>query len=172
MGALNMGLRGLLFFFRFIVWGSAAIVLGINSYFIHNFSTNQHQKYIEIISAISLAFFLPGLLSPFIPRIGALAFIIDITFSYLWLAGFIFLAQDYNWRDCHANTPPGGRCSLKYAMEAFTFITFFFALMAALLEIYNLWTYHQRRSTTTTHNKELPRTSAETGGTGTTAGVV
>ncbi|KAK2808469.1 hypothetical protein FQN50_004677 [Emmonsiellopsis sp. PD_5] len=176
----NKLVRAILFFTRFLQWGSAVIVMGIVSYFIHKFSGDrgQHLKYWEIIvglplntdpekepdAVLSVAFFLPGLLSPFLPVIGRFAFPIDIIFSYLWLTAFIFAAQDYNWRNCGDHSPPGGRCSLKYASEAFIFLAFFASLTAAMLEIYNLWSYQQRQSgTTTMHQKELPRQSGETG---------
>ncbi|KAK2753328.1 hypothetical protein FQN55_003457 [Onygenales sp. PD_40] len=160
----NKLVRAILFFTRFLQWGSAVIVMGIVSYFINKYSHDrgQHLKYWEIIAVLSVAFFLPGLLSPFIPVIGRFAFPIDIAFSYLWLTSFIFAAQDYNWRNCHDHSPPGGRCSLKYASEAFIFLAFFASLTAAMLEIYNLWSYHQRQSgTTSMHQKERP--SGETG---------
>ncbi|PGG99016.1 hypothetical protein AJ79_08715 [Helicocarpus griseus UAMH5409] len=164
MELLNSSMRGLLFLTRFLQWASAVIVMGIVSYFLHLYPKGQHTKYWEVIAVLSVAFFLPGLLSPFFPRIGRFAFPIDIIFSYLWLTSFIFAAEDYNRRNCHDNGPPGARCSLKYANEAFIFVAFFMSLMAALLEIYNLWSYQQRRAGPSAgyHSKEA-RPSGETG---------
>lgn len=41
----------------------------------------------------------------------------------------------------------------------------FGCLAAAMLEIYNLWSYNKTRSTAMHHTKEVPRQSAETGAT-------
>ncbi|EEQ86175.1 hypothetical protein RJZ56_002820 [Blastomyces dermatitidis] len=165
MTLVNTALRGALFATRLLQWCSAVIVMGIVAYFLNKGPKGGHLKYEIVIAVLSVAFFIPGLLSPFIPVIGSFAFPIDIIFSYLWLTSFIFTAQDYNKNDCAFNAPPGGRCSLKYALEAFTFLAFFGCLAAAMLEIYNLWTYHKNRSPATHPTKEVPRQSAETGGT-------
>ncbi|OJD12078.1 hypothetical protein AJ78_07275 [Emergomyces pasteurianus Ep9510] len=165
MAVVNTAMRGLLFGTRLLQWSSAVIVMGIVAYFLSKFPRGLHLKYEIVISVLSVAFFLPGLLSAFIPVIGRFAFPIDMIFSYLWLTSFIFTAQDYNQGICRFNAPPGGKCSLKHALEAFTFLAFFTCLAAAMLEIYNLWSYHQNRSVTTTHTKEVPRQSAETGAT-------
>ncbi|PGH31890.1 hypothetical protein GX50_05325 [[Emmonsia] crescens] len=162
---VNTALRGLLFATRLLQWCSSVIVMGIVAYFLHKFTRGQHLKYEIVISVLSVAFFLPGLISPFIPMVGRFAFPIDIIFSYLWLTSFIFTAQDYNWHECGLNAPPGGKCSLKFALEAFTFLAFFGCLAAAMLEIYNLWSYNKTRSTAMHHTKEVPRQSAETGAT-------
>jgi len=94
---------------RFLQWASAVIVMGITSYFIHKFPKGQHVIYEEVIAVLSVAFFIPGLLSAFVKTIGRFSLLIDIIFSYLWLTSFIFMAQDYNWHGCSA-TAPGGKC--------------------------------------------------------------
>lgn len=98
---------------------------------------------------MSVAFFLPAFISPFMPNVlSKFVLAIDIIFSYLyvvlltsftnptgqfktnannssdrWLTAFIFSAQDYNWRDCATHAPPGrGGCSKKHANEAFIFL--------------------------------------------------
>jgi hypothetical protein len=42
-------LRPVALLIRFMQWSSAAIVLGITSYFVHNWPKNQHIKYWEVI---------------------------------------------------------------------------------------------------------------------------
>ncbi|EEH03488.1 conserved hypothetical protein [Histoplasma capsulatum G186AR] len=165
MALLDTAMRGLLFCTRLLQWCSAVIVMGIVAFFLHRGPKGQHLKYEIVIAVLSVAFFLPGLLSAFIPAVGKIAFPIDIIFSYLWLTSFIFTAQDYNLGVCGLNAPPGGRCSLKHALEAFTFLAFFGCLASAMLEIYNLWAYHKSRSVTAHPTKEVPRQSAETEGT-------
>lgn len=48
-----------------------------------------------------------------------------LTTATSWLTSFIFTAQDYNLGVCGLNAPPGGRCSLKHALEAFTFLALY-----------------------------------------------
>ncbi|OAX82501.1 hypothetical protein ACJ72_03156 [Emergomyces africanus] len=83
--AVNIAMRGLLFGTRMLQWCSAVIVMGIVAYFLHKFPRGGHLKYEIVISVLSVAFFLPGLLSAFIPQVGRIAFPIDIIFSYLYV---------------------------------------------------------------------------------------
>ncbi|KAJ5195533.1 uncharacterized protein N7498_008971 [Penicillium cinerascens] len=95
-------------------WLSAVIVMGITSYFVHNWPKGEHTIYQEVIvcqldipkslfkrpatltwfqSTVSVAFFLPAFVSPFMPNLFT-RFVtpIDIIFSYLWLTASIFAA--------------------------------------------------------------------------------
>ncbi|EAW13697.1 MARVEL domain-containing protein [Aspergillus clavatus NRRL 1] len=149
--------RPVALFLRFMQWSSAVIVMGITSYFIHKWPKGQHTIYWEVISTLSVAFFLPAFASPFLPhKLSRFVLPIDIIFSYLWLTAFIFAAQDYNWHNCAFNAPPGASCSLKKANEAFIFLTFIFTLLAIHFEVLNLWA--QRRETTPYDDKhDSPR---------------
>ncbi|KAJ5982231.1 hypothetical protein N7451_012331 [Penicillium sp. IBT 35674x] len=69
---------------RFMQWSSAVIVMGITSYFMHNWPKGEHTIYQEVISTMSVAFFLPAFVSPFMPsRLIKFVTPIDIIFSYL-----------------------------------------------------------------------------------------
>ncbi|KAF4211425.1 hypothetical protein CNMCM5878_002635 [Aspergillus fumigatiaffinis] len=136
---------------RFMQWSSAVIVMGITSYFINKWPHGQHTIYWEVISTMSVVFFLPAFLSPFMPtRLSKFVLPIDIIFSYLWLTAFIFAAQDYNWHNCSVNAPPGASCALKKANESFIFLAFIFTFFAIGLEVMNLWA---ARRETPTHEK-------------------
>ncbi|RHZ47212.1 hypothetical protein CDV55_100782 [Aspergillus turcosus] len=138
---------------RFMQWSSAVIVMGITSYFIHNWPKGQHTIYWEVISTISVAFFLPGFLSPFMPhRLSRFVLPIDVIFSYLWLTAFVFAAQDYNWHDCRVNSPPGARCALKKANESFIFLAFIFTFFAIAIEVMNLWAAQRETSANEKHS--------------------
>lgn len=166
-------LRGSLLGIRLLQWASAVIVMGIMSFFINEYPKTGHVKYEEVIAVISVGFFLPGLVAPFIPRLAIFSFPVDIIFSYLWLTSFIFTSQDYSTGNCPLDAPPGGKCSLKRAVQAFTFLAFFFTLSSATLEIFNLWFHHrENKDTIIEQNKELPRQSGDTAVTGTTAGQI
>ncbi|KAJ5198198.1 uncharacterized protein N7498_007315, partial [Penicillium cinerascens] len=112
---------------RFIQYCSAVVVVGINSYFINTGKRGLFTTYVEIISVISLAAFLPALVTIFMTTpVKEYILFIDVIFSYLWLTAFIFSALDYNKHNCHFSTPSGVACSKKWAIEAFIWLTFFF----------------------------------------------
>ncbi|KAJ5288433.1 hypothetical protein N7508_011208 [Penicillium antarcticum] len=136
--------RPMVFVVRFMQWASAVIVMGITSYFIHNWPKGEHIIYQEVISTISVAFFLPGFVSPFMPNLLSKYVLgVDVVFSYLWLTAFIFAAQDYNWRNCAVNAPVGAKCAIKKANESFIFLAFIFTFFAIFLELFNLWSYRK-----------------------------
>ncbi|KAJ9292653.1 hypothetical protein DTO271G3_8546 [Paecilomyces variotii] len=145
--------RPLLLVTRFLQWSSAVIVMGITSYFINIGPRGEHIIYQEVISTMSVAFFLPAFISPFMPNVlSKFVLAIDIIFSYLWLTAFIFSAQDYDWRDCATHAPPGrGGCSKKHANESFIFLAFFFTFVGIFLEVSALWA--ARNSTSPIHEK-------------------
>ncbi|EAW13514.1 uncharacterized protein ACLA_055620 [Aspergillus clavatus NRRL 1] len=132
---------------RVMQWSSAVIVMGITSYFIHRGPRGQHIIYQEVIATLSVVFFLPAFISPFMPSaLSRFVLAIDVIFSYLWLTAFIFAAQDYSWHACFWNAPPGLACSRKRANEAFIFLAFFFTLLGMLLELMSLWAYRRENS--------------------------
>ncbi|OJJ50712.1 hypothetical protein ASPZODRAFT_56943 [Penicilliopsis zonata CBS 506.65] len=150
--------RPLLLVTRALQWSSAVIVMGITSYFIKKGPRGQHTTYWEIIATISVVFFLPAFVSPFMPKmLSKFVLAIDLVFSYLWLTAFIFAAQDYNQNICSADSPPGVKCSLKKANEAFIFLAFFFTLVGLVLEVLSLWTYRQENAAPV-HEKNPPAT--------------
>ncbi|KAL1954972.1 hypothetical protein VTO42DRAFT_379 [Malbranchea cinnamomea] len=142
--------RTLLLITRFLQFASAVIVLGITGWLLHVLGHSSHIVYILVIAAISALLYLPGLLSPFLPKIGWFTFLVDYILSYLWLAAFILTVIDYtDGADCAANSPPGGQCSKKYAILAFSLIALFFTWLSALLEIWNLWRHEKEYGVTT-----------------------
>jgi hypothetical protein len=127
---------------RILQWSSAAIVMGISSYFIAKGPRDQHALYWEILSVISVVvFFLASVLSYFLFRnmkqytwAYYVIFAVDFAFSYLWLTTFIFAAQDYNLHNCRVSSPIGVPCAIKKANESFMFITFISTLALSLFE--------------------------------------
>ncbi|KAF3032024.1 hypothetical protein E8E12_001055 [Didymella heteroderae] len=119
---------------------SSVIVLGISAYFINNFTQNTHLRYWVALAAVDTFI---QLFAVFLPAVrnykGYLAPVVWIL-SYLWLTAFIFAVQDYEYNGgCAANSPGDVyKCSLKRTIEAFTFISFFTALVGTLLEA-RLW---------------------------------
>ncbi|KAF9894456.1 hypothetical protein FE257_007959 [Aspergillus nanangensis] len=127
---------------RVLQWASAVIVMGITSYFIHRGPRGQHLIYQEVIAVMSVVFFIPAFISPFMPTsLGKIVIFIDVIFSYLWLTAFIFAAQDYNLNDCFLHSPPFLGCGKKKANEAFIFLAFIFTFFGMFLEVAGLWAY-------------------------------
>ncbi|RJE24721.1 hypothetical protein PHISCL_02930 [Aspergillus sclerotialis] len=125
---------------RFLQWASSVIVLGITGYLISRHHNGEHIIYQIVIAALSVVFFLPAFISPFLQtKLGGMVLGIDIIFSYLWLTAFIFAAQDYNWQNCFTHAPPGIGCSRKHANEAFIFLAFIFTFFGMFLEIAALY---------------------------------
>ncbi|KKK18107.1 hypothetical protein P175DRAFT_0282277 [Aspergillus ochraceoroseus IBT 24754] len=144
----NTLVRFLLLVTRALQWSSAVIVMGLTSYFIHRGPRGQHITYQEIIAVISVVFFLPAFVSPFMPNaLSRFVLIIDVVFSYLWLTSFIFAAQDYNWHNCYWDAPASMGCSKKKANEAFIFLAFIFTFFGMFLEVFSLWSHNQSNNT-------------------------
>ncbi|KAJ5974830.1 hypothetical protein N7481_008537 [Penicillium waksmanii] len=140
---------------RVIQWLSSVIVLGITSSFINVGPRGLTIVYVEIIAVVSVVIFLPAFVSPFLTTpVKDFVVFIDVIFSYLWLAAFIFSAVDYNQNNCNANAPPGVACSKKWANEAFIFLVFIFTFFALFLEALSLWIDDKKhRSCSELHEK-------------------
>lgn len=145
---------------RALQWSSAVIVMGLTSFFIARGPKGQHIIFQEVIAVLSVAFFLPAFISPFLPTaLSKFVLMIDVVFSYLWLTSFIFAAQDYNEHACFFNAPPGLACSRKKANESFIFLAFIFTFFGMFLEVAGLWAYRKENTTTGPgHEKNEPGT--------------
>ncbi|KAJ5715582.1 uncharacterized protein N7483_012763 [Penicillium malachiteum] len=132
---------------RTLQWSSAVIVMGLTSYFISKGPRGQHIIYQEVIATLSVAFFLPAFISPFLPSaLSKFVLLIDVIFSYLWLTAFIFSAQDYNEHSCYFDSPPGVTCGRKKANESFIFLAFVFTFFGMFLEVASLWAYRKENT--------------------------
>ncbi|KAJ5727022.1 hypothetical protein N7493_006049 [Penicillium malachiteum] len=151
---------------RTLQWSSAVIVMGLTSYFISKGPRGQHIIYQEVIATLSVAFFLPAFISPFLPSaLSKFVLLIDVIFSYLWLTAFIFAAQDYNEHSCYFDSPPGVTCGRKKANESFIFLALYvipevhiqtrvpvltdpsiFTFFGMFLEVASLWAYRKENT--------------------------
>ncbi|KAF3401937.1 hypothetical protein F1880_009894 [Penicillium rolfsii] len=150
--------RPLQLIIRTLQWSSAVIVMGLTSYFIKEGPKGQHIIYQEVIAVLSVVFFLPAFISPFMPTaLSKFVLLIDVVFSYLWLTAFIFAAQDYNEHSCYFNAPPGVSCSRKKANESFIFLAFIFTFFGMFIEVASLWAYRKENATVAPiHEKTQP----------------
>ncbi|KAJ5241691.1 uncharacterized protein N7469_000018 [Penicillium citrinum] len=148
---------------RTLQWSSAVIVMGLTSYFIKHGPHGQHILYQEVIAVLSVVFFLPAFISPFLPTaLSKFVLLIDVVFSYLWLTAFIFAAQDYNKSKtlCYFNSPPGVTCPRKKANESFIFLAFIFTFFGMFLEVAALWAYRKENAPTSTNQEKNDGTRA------------
>ncbi|CAL5871590.1 uncharacterized protein PFLUO_LOCUS5843 [Penicillium psychrofluorescens] len=139
---------------RMMQWTSSVIAMSLTAFLLHRGPKGQHLIYQVVIAVLSVVFFLPALVSPFLPTtLGMFVLAIDIIFSYLWLTAFIFAAQDYSTQACYFRAPPGLGCSRKKANEAFIFLAFIFTFIGAILEVAALWAYKKENLQQPPHEK-------------------
>ncbi|KAH7394742.1 hypothetical protein BKA66DRAFT_455687 [Pyrenochaeta sp. MPI-SDFR-AT-0127] len=117
-------------------WISSIIVMSIAAYFIAHYRHNMHLRYWVSVAAIDAFLYLPALVLPLIKSYKGYLAPLAWVFSYLWLAAFIFAAQDYSSDNCVLNSPGPfvNKCSLKKTLEAFAFIAFFTNVIGTLIE--------------------------------------
>ncbi|KAL6789877.1 hypothetical protein J3E68DRAFT_412580 [Trichoderma sp. SZMC 28012] len=171
----NTALRAASMFCYVMTWISAIIVVGIVGNWLERFSNRGVDiVYMEVIAVITMVVYLAGAILPCLPKYGGVMAPLHLIFSYLWLTAFIFAAQDWSHHRCRNSIPRPGLCSRKHAVEAFTFLAFFFILCNLIIETF-LFRAHRRTNagTTGTHHvtKERPASgvSGVSGETGTTA---
>jgi len=157
-------LRTILVANQALQWISSVIVMSLASFLISKpGKAGEHVEYTEVIAVLNVVLWILGIILPFSGRYGGHLLPLEFIMSYLWLTAFIFQAQDYSWQSCSTHGPNSliGFCSYKKAMEAFTFLAFFFAVTAIILE---LWIYRKTLNNAEfhlrthrnglTHNKE------------------
>ncbi|CRG88637.1 hypothetical protein PISL3812_05668 [Talaromyces islandicus] len=149
MPSLGTARRPVLLGLRIMQWISSVIAMGIFSYLIHKNPHGTHLIYNEVISVLSVVFFLPAFASAFMPStLSKYVVPIDLIFSYLWLTSFIFTSQDFNYGSCSFAEAPGVSCSKKHAAQAFTFLAFIFTFFALCTEVLDRWVDNPEPTTT------------------------
>ncbi|QKX60245.1 uncharacterized protein TRUGW13939_07388 [Talaromyces rugulosus] len=158
MPSLGSARRPVLLVMRTIQWISAVIAMAFFSYFVSKNSHRNHLIYNEVISVLSVVFFLPAFISPFMPNLLSKYVVpIDLIFSYLWLTSFIFTAQDFDYGFCSFAETPGVSCSKKRTAQAFTFLAFIFTFFALCTEVYDRWVDNpEPRTTREKHDSSRP----------------
>ncbi|KAJ6109989.1 hypothetical protein N7486_002224 [Penicillium sp. IBT 16267x] len=105
---------------------SAVVVLGITAWAARDTKTIT-VIYSLVVAALAVVILPLSITSSFmLRRLNWHIFLLlvtDTVLSYLWITAFIFLALDFNQRNCHILLWNGETvCSRKYAAEAFSFI--------------------------------------------------
>ncbi|OJJ35962.1 hypothetical protein ASPWEDRAFT_533050 [Aspergillus wentii DTO 134E9] len=128
-----------LFFARLFQWISAVIVLGLTAWATVHLD-GYRVVYTLVIAALTTAFYIPAFFLSFMKSNRGYMLPMDVVFSYLWLAAFIFLSQANNTCSWFVWTASRA-CARKNAAEAFTFLAFFWTLCGMCLEAGNVYYY-------------------------------
>ncbi len=149
-------------------WVSSIIVMSIAAYFIAQFSHNTHIIYWVTIASIDSFLYLPALFLPALKSYKGYLAPVSWAFSYLWLTAFVFASQDYNFGPCEARSPAGvNKCSLKWTLQAFTFLAFFTNIVGQFLETW-LWQLQRaKRTPVVAHDDKYAATPAPVAAEGT-----
>ncbi|EDP53610.1 integral membrane protein [Aspergillus fumigatus A1163] len=132
-------LRPFLLVARLFAWISAVIVMGITAWAVTK-RDGYRVIYPLVIAVLTTAFFIPAMIVSAMKRNRGYMLPLDIVFSYLWLAAFIFLAQHIGQENCRwFFFGVSSACTRKRTAEAFSFQAFFFTLCAMCLEIFNFY---------------------------------
>lgn len=111
-GGRFTGLSPLFIVTNLLIWISAVIAMGIVSYFISNANgwyPGDQLVYIEVISVLTVAFFLVAF---FLGTYHGYILLFNLIFSYLWLVAVVFTTISYT----HSNS------DLGKTVEAFSYI--------------------------------------------------
>lgn len=128
-------LRYIAFANHLMVFISSAINTGLVSWFLSKYDYRGVDiVYQEVITVITLGFWLVGSVLPLIGRYRGYLAPLNLVFSYLWLTSFIFSSQDWSSGKCGFGKPGEGHCSRKHAIDAFNFLAFFFLLANTIVE--------------------------------------
>jgi len=139
-------IRPILFVIRLFLWISAVIVMGLTAWAVNHLK-GYRTVYTLVIAVLATAFYIPSFFTSLMRHNRGYMLPLDIIFYALWLAAFIFVAQTDNLSNgdhigCHFyvwNLTSG--CTRRNAIEAFTFLSFFWTLCGLCLEIANLYLY-------------------------------
>ncbi|RHZ58375.1 MARVEL domain-containing protein [Aspergillus thermomutatus] len=132
-------IRPFLFVVRLFAWLSAIIVMGVTAWAVTK-TDGYRVVYPLVIAVLSTAFYIPAMVVSTMKRNRGYMLPLDIVFSYLWLAAFIFLAQHIGQENCRwFYWGVSTACARKRTAEAFSFLAFFWTLCAMCFEIFNFY---------------------------------
>ncbi|KAJ5172044.1 hypothetical protein N7492_004637 [Penicillium capsulatum] len=148
-------IRPLLFGVRLLLWISAVITLALTAWVVNHLK-GYRAIFTLVIAVLATAFYIPSLFTSLMDRNRGYMIPLDIVFYALWLSAFIFVAQTDELLDgagCAFFSWTLSRgCKRRNAIEAFTFLAFFWTLCGLCLEILNVYLdYRQSTSAAATH---------------------
>jgi hypothetical protein len=135
--AISSGtMRGISLFCRVIETISALIVLGITAWAVERTKTVT-VIYTLVIACLTVFYTLILLTLAFFRSktiiFHVISAVVDFFLAFFWIAAFVLLANNYDTAGCRVNRWHGITvCSRPHTVEAFSFIAFFFTLVAAI----------------------------------------
>ncbi|GFF25234.1 hypothetical protein IFM46972_01333 [Aspergillus udagawae] len=148
-------LRPFLFVARLFAWISAVIVMGVTAWAVTKVD-GYRVVYPLVIAVLTTAFYIPAMVVSTMKRNRGYMLPLDIVFSYLWLAAFIFLAQHVGQLNCRWFAfGVSSSCTRKRTAEAFSFLAFFWILCAMCFEIFNFY-FSGKEGPVRTHAEKPP----------------
>ncbi|QKX58711.1 uncharacterized protein TRUGW13939_05838 [Talaromyces rugulosus] len=169
MAISSSTMRGISLFCRVIEIISALIVLGITAWAV------ERTKTVTVIYSLVIAcftvFYTLILLIVAFSRSKTIIFhvistVIDLFLAFFWVAAFVLLANNFNTAGCRVNRWHGITvCSRPHTVEAFSFIAFFFTLLAAIFGALSVYAMTNERRENEQPHREKSVTSSTVAGT-------
>ncbi|KAJ5241541.1 uncharacterized protein N7469_003132 [Penicillium citrinum] len=163
-------IRPFLFAVRLLLWISAVITLGLTAWVVAHLK-GYRAIFTLVIAVLTTVFYIPALFTACMHRNRGYMLPLDIIFYALWLSAFIFVAQTDDFlggSGCSffiwdLNTS----CKRRNAIEAFSFLSFFWTFCGLCLEIANVYIGSWHTSAIT--HPEKPNGAISSGANGATA---
>ncbi|CEJ61575.1 hypothetical protein PMG11_10105 [Penicillium brasilianum] len=154
-------IRPFLFAVRLALWISAVIVMGLTAWSVTHLK-GYRVIFTLVIAVLSVVFYIPSLFTACMHRNRGYMLPLDIVFYALWLSAFIFVAQTnygLNYEDggCRFYVwSINSGCGRRNAIEAFTFLSFFWTLCGLCLEIANVYVHGRTANAPSVTHPEKP----------------
>ncbi|KAF3403554.1 hypothetical protein F1880_009464 [Penicillium rolfsii] len=165
-------IRPFLFAVRLLLWISAVITLGLSAWVVDHIK-GYRAVFTLVIAVLATVFYIPSLFTACMHRNRGYMIPLDIVFYALWLSAFIFVAQTddiaggsgcsyFSWNLSY-------NCRRRNAVQAFTFLAFFWTFCGLCLETLNIFLDGRRSRAPTVEHPEKPISSGPAAHNGTTS---
>ncbi|CEO59696.1 hypothetical protein PMG11_04363 [Penicillium brasilianum] len=165
-------IRPFLFSVRLLLWISAVITLGLTAWVVDHVK-GYRAIFTLVIAVLTTAFYIPSLFTACMRRNRGYMIPLDIVFYALWLSAFIFVAQTDNLGDgagcSYFLWDLSTSCRRRNAIEAWTFLSFFWTFCGLCLETLNVFLDSRHSTVATANHPEKLSSSGRGVNNGTTA---
>ncbi|KAJ5884084.1 uncharacterized protein N7473_010970 [Penicillium subrubescens] len=164
-------IRPFLFSVRLLLWICAVVTLGLSAWVVDHLK-GYRAIFTLVIAVLTTAFYIPSLFTSCMHRNRGYMIPLDIVFYALWLSAFIFVAQTDDLLDgagcAYYIWDLSNSCRRRNAIQAFSFLSFFWTLCGLCLEILNIYLDGRRSTVPTVDHPEKPISSGPGANNGTT----
>jgi hypothetical protein len=163
-------IRPFLFSVRLLLWFCAVITLALTAWVVDHLK-GYRAVFPLVIAVLTTAFYIPSLFTAGMRRNRGYMIPLDIVFYALWLSAFIFVAQTDdlgNGAGCsYYSWDRSTSCRRRNAIEAFTFLSFFWTFCGLCLETLNIYLDGRHSTVPTINHPEKPSSSGRGANNGT-----